>query len=190
MARSSRAGEECEFRDPFRRFCWQTGFANTVRKKEVSDMLANGRRDSEVMQVTRTTGRSGFGRGRWGRSLVWSCLRYLLKRDRAAISRQPDTRPWRSGPGWMYTPGSWGLVRGQTAGASEISQGGSIEERRQGPRGPRYLELPMMEQQLRTPGGAKSEEGGEARVNQGPAFQEGGPAGHWLRDSSGRSLRV
>ena len=48
----------------------------------------------------------------------------------------------------------------------------------------------MMEQQLRTPGGAKSEEGGEARVNQGPAFQEGGPAGHWLRGSSGRSLRV
>lgn len=32
-------------------------------KKEVSDMLANGRRDSEVMEVTKTTGRSGFGRG-------------------------------------------------------------------------------------------------------------------------------
>ena len=89
-------------------------------------MLANGRRDSEVIQVTRTTGRSGFGRGRGGaggRSLVWSCLRDLLKKDQAEMSRQPDTRPWRSGPGWMYTPGSWGLVRGQTTGASEISQG-------------------------------------------------------------------
>lgn len=48
----------------------------------------------------------------------------------------------------------------------------------------------MMEQQLRTPGGAKSKEEGEARVNQGPAFQEGGLAGHRLRGSSGRSLRV
>ena len=72
-------------------------------------------------------------------------------------------------------------MRGQTTGPGEITERGSTEERSQEPRGPRYLELQVTEQQLRTPRGATSEEAGEARVNQGSACQDGGQLGTGFR---------
>lgn len=68
-------------------------------------MLANGRRDSEVMEVTKTTGRSGFGRGQ-GQEFGLVVFEVSVKRVQAEMSRQLDKRPWRAGPGWMYTFGS------------------------------------------------------------------------------------
>lgn len=78
-------------------------------------MLASGRMELAVMEVTKTTGRSGFGRG-WGAG-VWSCLRCLLETKQ----RYLGSWIWRTGPGWMYKLGVRRLMGFQAMGQEEIT---------------------------------------------------------------------
>ena len=97
-------GRSGRVQGPFRKVLL-IGSANTAWKKEVSDVLASGRRDSAVTEVTKTTeGQVLVGARGQEFGLVMSEV--SVKRVQAEMSRQLDKRPWRAGPGWIYTLGS------------------------------------------------------------------------------------